>query len=51
MSEPETPSVDFIRRIINEHNRSDRFAGRVHTRFPPEPNAYLHTCRQNTAGR
>ena len=27
---------------IFEHNTSGRFGGRVHTRFPPEPNAYLH---------
>ena len=41
MSENEN-SRNFITDIIDEHNRSERFERRVHTRFPPEPNGYLH---------
>ncbi|HBS28688.1 MAG TPA: glutamine--tRNA ligase [Phycisphaerales bacterium] len=41
---PTPPAVptNFIRQIIDEDNRSQKWAGRVHTRFPPEPNGYLH---------
>ncbi|SFO18191.1 glutaminyl-tRNA synthetase [Nitrosospira briensis] len=36
------PASNFIRNIIEEDNRSGKWNGRVETRFPPEPNGYLH---------
>ncbi|MFC1556741.1 glutamine--tRNA ligase/YqeY domain fusion protein [candidate division KSB1 bacterium] len=43
MASPESQiSIDFIRTIINEDLKSGKFGGRVATRFPPEPNGYLH---------
>jgi len=42
MNDTQKEPVNFIQKIIDDDNASGKWNNRVHTRFPPEPNGYLH---------
>jgi glutaminyl-tRNA synthetase len=43
MTEPTAaPQLDFVRSIVAEDGKTGKYGGKVMTRFPPEPNGYLH---------
>jgi glutaminyl-tRNA synthetase len=49
-AETESGPSNFIRDIMIEDLKTNKYGGRVHTRFPPEPNGYLHIGHAKSIG-
>ena len=41
-AQTDSKGLDFVRQIVAEDGKTNKWDGRVATRFPPEPNGYLH---------